>query len=61
MPGDGSLLLQIVTMILTAGAVFGGIRGELKAMAQSIQRLEKATEKAHDRLDALGIGRRHGQ
>ena len=48
-------------MILTAGAIFGGIRGELKAMASNIQRLEKVAEKAHDRLDSYGIGRRHGQ
>jgi len=60
--GDGSLLLQVVTILIAAGAVYGGIRGDLKAIHQNLQRIEKAADKAHDRIDAIaGAGRRHGQ
>lgn len=60
--GDGSLLLQVVTILIAAGAVYGGIRGDLKAIHENLRRIEKAADKAHDRIDAIaGTGRRHGQ
>lgn len=60
--GDGSLILQVVTVLIAAGAVYGGIRSDLKTIHENIQRVEKAAEKAHDRIDAIATtGRRHGQ
>lgn len=60
--GDGSLLLQVVTILIAAGAVYGGIRGDLKAIHENLRRIEKAAYKAHDRIDAItATGRRHGQ
>lgn len=60
--GDGSLLLQVVTVLIAAGAVYGGIRSDLKTMHESIRRVEKTADKAHDRIDTMtGSGRRHGQ
>lgn len=57
---DGALLVQLATLVLGAGAVFGGIRAELKAMRVDIQRLSKEADKAHERIDALaGHGRRN--
>jgi len=61
MPADGGLLLQLVTVLIAAGAVYGGIRGDLKSIHEHLRRVERAAEKAHDRLDGLSAGRRHGQ
>lgn len=61
MSGDGALLLQFATLILGAGAVFGGIRAELRAMREDIARIERESDKAHERIDAMtGSGRRNG-
>lgn len=60
--GDGSLFLQLVTVLIAAGAVYGGIRGDLKAIHENLRRIEKAADKAHDRIDLLTrAGRRNGQ
>ena len=60
--GDGSLLLQVVTVLIAAGAVYGGIRSDLKTMHENMRRIEKTADKAHDRIDSItGSGRRHGQ
>jgi hypothetical protein len=60
MPADHSLLLQLVTILIAAGAVYGGIRSDLKSMHEAIARIERAAEKAHERIDSInGHGRRH--
>ena len=60
--GDSSLFLQLVTILIACGAVYGGIRSDLKAIHEKLNRIEKAADKAHDRIDGLaGSGRRHGQ
>ena len=59
-PVDNGFLLQVVTALVLAGAVYGGIRSDLRAMREHIQRVEKDADKAHKRLDLLGCGRRHG-
>jgi hypothetical protein len=62
LPGDGSLILQLVSILVACGAVYGGIRSDLKAIHERVARIEKAAEKAHDRIDGLGgAGRRVGQ
>ena len=54
-------LLQLIGMVLGAGAVYGGIHANQKAMMRDIARQQKEIDKAHDRIDALtGTGRRHG-
>ena len=56
---DNALLVQLATLVLGAGAVFGGIRAELKAMREEIQRLGREADEAHRRIDSLtGAGRR---
>lgn len=48
-------------MMIGAGAVYGGIRNDLRNMHEQIARLERALEKAHERIDSIsGHGRRHG-
>lgn len=56
---NGGLMLQVVTALVLAGAVYGGIRSDLKSLHEHIRRVEKDADKAHERLDRLGFGRRH--
>ena len=56
--GDLNGLLQVIGLILGAGAVYGGIRSDLKALHEHIRRVERDADKAHERLDHLGFGRR---
>lgn len=53
-------LMQAVGMVFVAGAVYGGIRVEQRAMWRDIIRQEKAIERVHQRLDECGVcfGRR---
>lgn len=54
-------LLQLAGILVAAGAVYGGIRGDLRNMRGDIQRHERALDRVHERLDDCGIcpGRRH--
>lgn len=60
MPLD--LLWQIGAAVVSAAAVYGGIRSDLKAMHERIGLNERAIERMHERMDScLGnCGRRHG-
>ena len=51
---DG-LLWQLVTGLILAGAVYGGIRSDLRAMHENLRRVEKMAERAHNRLDQIGM------
>lgn len=62
MPFDGSLLLELATVLIAAGAVYGGIRSDLKLMHERINHAERVANKAHDRIDGMAnIGRRAGE
>ena len=54
------MLWQVAAFLVTAGAVYGGIRNDLKDMHRRIDSNERAIEKAHERIDdcAIGKGRR---
>ena len=58
MGDSASLIYQIGSALILAGAVYGGIRSDLKALHEHIRRVEKDTDKAHERLDLMGFGRR---
>lgn len=45
------LLWQMVLAVGSAGAVYGGIRADLRAMHERITAAQKTAEKAHERLD----------
>ena len=51
---DG-LLWQLVTGLILAGAVYGGIRQDLRGIHENLLRIEKVAERAHMRLDQLGM------
>jgi hypothetical protein len=53
---EAGLLWQLVTGLILAGAVYGGIRQDLRAMHESLRRVEKMAERAHSRLDQIGLG-----
>ena len=55
-------VMQIAGFLIAAGAVYGGIRNDLKRMHERQERFERALEKAHERIDdcATCYGRRHG-
>jgi hypothetical protein len=57
--GDGGLILQVVTVLIAAGAVYGGIRSDIRAMHENLQRVEKMAAKAHDRIDAIAAKDSH--
>lgn len=45
-------MLQVVYALLGAGAVYGGIRADLKAMHGRIESAEKSAAQCHARLDS---------
>ena len=58
---DYSLLLNIAAMILAAGAIYGGIRVDIKRMHEKIDLLyglnKERIESAHKRIDGIEHGR----
>lgn len=55
---DSSVLLQIVSGLIAAGAVYGGIRSDLKSIHEHLARVERSADKAHERIDSIAGGRR---
>ncbi len=48
---DWKLLVELVGIVLGAGAIYGGIRTDLKAMHERIELNASAVGRAHDRID----------
>ncbi len=44
---------NIVVMILSAGAVYGAIRSDIKNIHEQIKRMETGIDAAHRRLDDI--------
>jgi outer membrane murein-binding lipoprotein Lpp len=49
MPND--LIIQSLIALASAGAVYGGIRADLKAHAEGIKAAAEAAKAAHHRID----------
>ena len=47
------LTLQIGSMVAGAGAIYGAIKTDLRAMHERIGRIERASDQAHDRIDKI--------
>lgn len=60
MPFDSGLAYQIISGLVLAGAVYGGIRSDIKSIHEHLQRVERSADQAHERIDRFGMGRRHG-
>lgn len=44
-------MLQLAVMLLSAGAVYGGIRSDLKNTREKAEEAAHAARRAHERLD----------
>lgn len=47
------LIAQGVYALIAAGAVYGGIRADIKAMHERIQNAQESANEAHRRLDSF--------
>lgn len=45
--------VQLLVLVLSAGAVYGAIRSDIKAIHSKIANLEHQTEKAHDKIHEI--------
>lgn len=57
---DGGLIVQVVAMLIAAGAIYGGIRSDIKAIHAHLRRIEGVANTAHRRIDRCVYGRRAG-
>lgn len=55
-----SLIWQIGLALLSAGAVYGGIRSDLKAMHEKISSAKESAGEAHKRLDSILLNQKGG-
>ncbi|WP_175887922.1 hypothetical protein [Burkholderia contaminans] len=56
---DGAVLVQIVTAVCSSGAVYAGIRADIRAQKERITRVERDVRDAHRRIDRQLEGRPH--
>ncbi|HDR8930074.1 TPA: hypothetical protein QDA84_000058 [Burkholderia vietnamiensis] len=56
---DGAVLVQIVTAVCSSGAVYAGIRADIRAQKERIRRVELDVRDAHRRIDRQLEGRTH--
>lgn len=47
--------MQVGVMVMGAGAIYGGIRADLKGMREAIARVERAIDMAHQRIDGCVV------
>ncbi len=52
-------IVQVLAYAALAGAIYGGIRADLKAMHERVDRLSKNTVHAHRRIDDLLMDQYH--
>lgn len=54
---DGGLVFQAITALVLAGAVYGGIRSDIRGIHEHLRRVEKSADQAHERIDNLKVCR----
>lgn len=47
------LIAQVLYALVAGGAVYGGIRADIKAMHERISAAQRAADEAHRRLDTI--------
>ena len=47
------VVVQVVSLLLTAGAVYGAIRSDIKGIHQRITDIKDSADEAHKRLDEI--------
>ena len=53
-------VLALIGQIFVAGAIYGAMRADLKAMNEKIIGAHVVASRAHERIDLLLNGRQHG-
>lgn len=48
---EPGLIVQIVTVIATGGAMYGAIKSDLKSLHEKVASAQKTADMAHQRLD----------
>jgi hypothetical protein len=48
---DGALLVQILGVVASSGAVYAGIRADQKAMRRELTEVKQDVRRAHARID----------
>lgn len=48
-----SLLLEIITLLVTGGALYGAIRSDLRNIHERLNKQEAENTRAHARIDSL--------
>jgi hypothetical protein len=51
---------HLVNALVLAGAIYGGIRADMKYIHETLARHEKSLQRAHDRLTDYITGKNHG-
>ncbi|MCK6410981.1 MAG: hypothetical protein L6Q55_00975 [Azonexus sp.] len=55
---DSGLVFQVLAALVAAGAVYGGIRSDIRHIHQQLEHLGRAADSAHARIDRISEGRR---
>lgn len=50
---DAQFVIQLVMGVLTAGAIYGGIRQDIRGIHATIRELSKSNKRAHKRIDRI--------
>jgi hypothetical protein len=48
---DGSLVLSVLTIISSSGAVYAGIRADQRAFRRELTDVKQDVKRAHERID----------
>lgn len=56
---DGLNFADVLIVIMTAGAVYGAIRQDLKNIHEKIARAQAVADEAHKRIDSFLINNNH--
>ena len=54
--GEGNIWLWFAGQLITAGAIWGALRADVKGLGQRVDRLEKAQDRKIELVDEITIG-----
>lgn len=47
------LIGQVLAAVFTAGAIYGAIRADIRALIERVGNVERSASRAHQRIDSL--------
>lgn len=54
-------ILQLVSVLVAAGAAYGGIRADIRRLHAEVSEVKRVTQAAHKRIDSILIRGWHGK